>query len=120
MKKQLIASCLMLVSAGASFAQTAPKASTSTESFVQLCNNKKDVAAQNFCNGFGQGVYETYLISRHPKNAKPFICAGESKATRQEHLDAFASWTVKNPQYNQMSAADTILRYLGENYPCKP
>ncbi|NDY82827.1 hypothetical protein G3I67_06240 [Orrella sp. NBD-18] len=119
MKKVLLATCLTLVGAGASFAQTPPKAATSTEAYVKMCNNKQNMAEQNFCHGFGQGVYETYLISRHPKNAKPFICAGNSQKTRQEYIDGFGAWTAKNPQYNQMSAADTILRYLGESYPCK-
>lgn len=126
MKKILIATCLTLMSSGAAFAQTPaktaptpPKAATSTEVFVKMCNNKTNVAEQNFCHGFGQGVYETYLITRHPKNAKSFICISESKSTRQEYLDQFNTWSSKNPQYNQMSAADTILRYLGETYPCK-
>lgn len=127
MKKLLLAASLALIASSASYAQKTakpagapPKAETSTEAFVKMCNNKTNVAEQNFCHGFGQGVYETYLITRHPKNAKPFVCiAGDSKATRQEHLDQFNAWATKNPQYNQMSAADTILRYLGETYPCK-
>jgi hypothetical protein len=119
MKKLLAASCIIVAGMGSAFAQNVPKASTSTESFVQMCNNKSDGAAQNFCHGFGQGVYETYLISRHPKRARPFICLDKSTATRQDYIDAFVIWTGTHTQYNQMSAADTILRYLGETYPCK-
>ena len=84
-----------------------------------MCANKSDGAAQNFCNGFGQGVYETYLMTRHPKKARAFICMDDVSLTRQEHIDAFIKWTMVNPKYNQLSAADTILRYLGETYPCK-
>jgi hypothetical protein len=84
-----------------------------------MCNQKTDVAAQNFCHGFGQGVFETYLITRHPKRAPAFICAENSKNTRQDYIDGFVKWSASNPKFNQMSAADTILRYLAETLPCK-
>lgn len=125
MKKLLAATCIVLAGTTSAMAQSTaksssvPKAQTSTETLVKMCANKKDVAEQNFCHGFGQGVYETYLITRHPKKAAPFICAEKAALSRQEHLDAFLVWAGNHPQYNQISAADTILRYLGETYPCK-
>ena len=72
MKKQIALLCLAVASATVS-AQQAPAANTTTEKFVTMCANTADVAAQNFCNGYGQGVYETYLVTRHPKNAPGFI-----------------------------------------------
>ena len=111
--------CVVLMSASApAFAQV-PKAATSTQEFVTLCSKTGDVSAQNFCHGFGQGVYETYLITRHPKKAPAFICAEKSKNTRQDYINGFMKWSASNPKFNQMSAADTILRYLGETFPCK-
>ena len=118
MKKQLALLCMALASATVA-AQPAPAAQTTTEKFVGLCANKADVAAQNFCNGFGQGVYETYLITRHAKTAPNFVCISPSTLTRQQHIDNFIKWSGTNPQYKQASAADTILRYLGETFPCK-
>jgi hypothetical protein len=111
--------CVLLLSAAHTAIAQPPKASTSTQDFVAMCNKKTDVASQNFCHGFGQGVYETYLITRHPKKAPAFICAENSKNTRQDYLDGFTKWSASNPKFNQMSAADTILRYLAETLPCK-
>jgi len=111
-------SALLLGAANMAMAQ-APIASTSTQDYVAMCSNKTDVAAQNFCHGFGQGVYETYLITRHPKKAPNFICAENSKNTRQDYIDGFVKWSAANPKFNQMSAADTILRYLAETLACK-
>ena len=119
MKKQIALLCLALASATAT-AQPAPSAQTTTEKFVTLCTNKSDPTAQNFCNGYGQGLYETYQITRHPKNAPDFVCLQGSTLTRQQHIDNFVKWSAANPQFNQASAADTILRYLGETFPCKP
>jgi hypothetical protein len=108
----------MLGSATA-MAQDVPKAQTTTAQFVAFCQNKSNVAEQNFCNGFGQGVYETYLITRHPQKAPPFVCMGSPAPTRQDAIDAFVKWSAANPKFNDASAADTILRYLGQTYPCK-
>ena len=118
MKKQLALLCLTIASATTS-AQQAPAATTTTEKFVGLCANTADTAAQNFCHGYGQGVYETYLVTRHPKSAPSFVCAQNSTLTRQDHINNFMKWSATHPQFKQASASDTILRYLGETFPCK-
>ena len=118
MKKHLALFCLALASATTS-AQQAPAATTTTEKFVGLCTSNADAAAQNFCHGYSQGVYETYLVTRHPKNAPGFICAQNSALTRQDHINNFMKWSAAHPQFKQTSASDTILRYLGETFPCK-
>jgi len=121
MKKQLALLFLAVASATTSAQPTpAPAATTTTEKFVSLCANTTDVAAQNFCHGYSQGVYETYLVTRHPQKALSFVCAQNSTLTRQDHINNFMKWSVAHPQFKQASASDTILRYLGETFPCKP
>lgn len=111
--------CVALISATAPAVAQVPRASTTTQDFVAMCGKTNDVAAQNFCHGFGQGVFETYLITRHPKKAPAFICTAQSKNTRQDYINGFTKWSASNPKFNQMAAADTILRYLAETWPCK-
>jgi len=113
-----LGACALLFGATSALAQV-PRASTTTQEFVSMCSKTTDTASQNFCNGFGQGVYETYLITRHPKRAPNFICAENSKGTRQDYINGFVKWSASNPKFNQLSAADTILRYLAETLPCK-
>ena len=108
--------CFGIVGIAPAMAQRAP---TTTEQYVAYCSNKSDIAAQNFCHGFGQGVYDTYVVSRHPKSAPNFICLQPNGGSRQQYIDGFVNWTATNARFNQLSAADTILRYLGETYPCK-
>ena len=50
-----------------------PANDASTAALVELCKNSIDQDAQNFCFGFGEGVFQAYLASR-PANAKPSIC----------------------------------------------
>ena len=99
------------------FAQTPlPNSDASTAAFVALCQNRADVEAQNFCFGFGEGVYQSFVMQRSP-NAKPTICVPKGMS-RDTVLSEFLVWTQARPQYNGDYAAKTIIRFLSSRYPC--
>ena len=101
------------------FAQSnLPKNDASTKALVELCQNVNDVDAQNFCFGFGEGVYQAYLANRNPK-MKPSICFSAETGTRETILQEFLSWNQRNPQFNQERAAKTLVRFFEAQYPCK-
>jgi len=101
------------------FAQTdLPKNDASTAALVDLCKSSSDVDAQNFCFGFGEGVYQAYLANRNPKQ-KPRICFSSDAGTREVILQEFLAWNQKNPQFNQERAAKTLVRFFEARYPCK-
>jgi hypothetical protein len=93
-----------------------PNSDASTAAFVALCQNRVDVEAQNFCFGFGEGVYQSVVLQRSP-NAKPTICVPKGMS-RDAVLSEFLVWTQARPQYNADYAAKTIIRFLGSRYPC--
>jgi hypothetical protein len=99
------------------FAQTPlPNSDASTAAFVALCQSRADVEAQNFCFGFGEGVYQSFVMQRGP-NAKPTICVPKGMS-RDTVLSEFLVWTQARPQYNGDYAAKTIIRFLSSRYPC--
>ena len=99
------------------FAQTPlPNSDASTAAFVALCQNRADVEAQNFCFGFGEGVYQSFVMQRGP-NAKPTICVPKG-ISRDTVLSEFLVWTQARPQDNGDYAAKTIVRFLSSRYPC--
>jgi hypothetical protein len=99
------------------FAQTPlPNSDASTAAFVALCQNRADVEAQNFCFGFGEGVYQSFVMQRGP-NAKPTICIPKGMS-RDTVLSEFLVWTQARPQHNGDYAAKTIIRFLSSRYPC--
>lgn len=101
------------------FAQTnLPKNDASTKALVELCQNVNDVDAQNFCFGFGEGVYQSYLANRNPK-IKSSICFSSDSGTRETILQEFLSWNQRNPQFDQERAAKTLVRFFEAQYPCK-
>lgn len=101
------------------FAQTnLPKNDASTKALVELCQNVNDVDAQNFCFGFGEGVYQSYLANRNPK-IKSSICFSSDSGTREKILQEFLSWNQRNPQFDHERAAKTLVRFFEAQYPCK-
>ena len=93
-----------------------PNSDASTAAFVALCQNRADVEAQNFCFGFGEGVYQSFVMQRS-SNAKPTICVPKGMS-RDTVLSEFLVWTQARPQYNGDYAAKTIIRFLSSRYPC--
>ena len=93
-----------------------PNSDASTAAFIALCQNRADVEAQNFCFGFGEGVYQSFVMQRST-NAKPTICVPKGMS-RDTVLSEFLVWTQARPQYNGDYAAKTIIRFLSSRYPC--
>jgi hypothetical protein len=109
----------VLLSQVNAFAQSdLPKNDASTTALVDLCKNLNDADAQNFCFGFGEGVYQTYLANRNSKQ-KMSICFSSEAGTREVILQQFLVWNQNNPQFNQERAAKTLVRFFEAKYPCK-
>jgi len=120
-KTILIAStALMSFSALAAAPATQPtQRVTSTTEIVQLCKDKANPQLQAYCNGFGQGVYDSYLVTRHPKTAPSKICVKQPAPQRQQVLDEYVAWAEANPAIGNMPAAESALRFLAERFPCQ-
>lgn len=89
----------------------------STKELVGYCSGGDDATFVT-CEIYGQAVYDTYLVTRHPKYAKAFICVKQPAPTRKQVIEEYVAWTVANPQYAEQPAADTILRFLAGRFPC--
>ena len=121
MKKMLILASAAVVSVSVFAAPAAkPEAARamSTADIVNLCKAKDNPQVVGFCNGFGQGVYDAYLVTRHPQKAPSKICVKQPAPQRQQVLDDFIVWAGSNPQMNDKPAAEAALRFLAERFPC--
>ena len=114
----LIIGAVLLSQANAFAQSNLPKNDASTAALVELCKNLNDTDAQNFCFGFGEGVYQTYLANRNAKQ-KSSICFSSEAGTREVILQEFLAWNQSNPQFNQERAAKTLVRFFEARYPCK-
>lgn len=88
----------------------------STEELVSYCTGKSESFVT--CEIYGQAVYDTYLVySQHRKSPK-FVCVKQPAPPRKDVIQQYVAWTQANPKYAKDAAADTILRFLGERFPC--
>ena len=117
-KKMIAMTALAMLFSGTSYAQREmPKADASTQAMVNLCQDTADQEGQNFCCGFGEGVYQANMINRDSRAAKT-ICVPEGMS-RRDVLADFIKWSRANPQYDNDQAAATVMRYLPLRFPCK-
>lgn len=119
MKSFIYAAGLSLCLVGLAQADQKTPDFVSTQAFLETCSAKASQAEQAFCFGYAQGVYETYVVSRHSKRNPHFICIEDKTLSRTQVLSNFTKWVDANPQLKEKTASDALLRYLRATYPCK-
>lgn len=118
MKKiTIVLASLLMCSGFAIAASGAPKA-ISTLELAGVCGDQSSPEPQIYCDIYGQGVYDGYLVTRHPRQAPEFICVAQPAPSRREVMNQFMDWIKVNPVYNTAPAADTFLRFLAARFPC--
>lgn len=104
--------------ATSAFSQNLPKSSeATTAAMVELCSQKSDPLALNFCYGFGEGVFQAN-VTASKSNSPQTVCL-PTMATRAQLLDDFIAWARKTPEVANWYAADAIMRYLNDTFGCK-
>jgi hypothetical protein len=115
MKKQILLTALSTLALG--FSINAPAANMiSTQELLQDCKGTNGTFIT--CEIYGQAVYDTYLVTRNPKTAPEYICVKEPAPTRKEVIQDYIKWAEANSKYATDPAADTILRFLANKFPC--
>ena len=118
MKKiSIVLASLLSISASCAALADAPRA-ISTLELVGVCTDQSSPAPQTYCDIYGQGIYDGYLVTRHPTKAPEFICVVQPAPSRREVMSQFIDWSKMNTQYNTAPAADTLLRFLAVRFPC--
>ena len=86
----------------------------STQELVTACKLPASPESRSFCIGYTTAIYDTYLATRHPQRAKPFICVKQPAPKRDEVIGDFVKWVEANPQSADKPAAGTVLGFLAE------
>jgi len=90
----------------------------STQELVKYCQLPASSEYRSFCVGYSTAIYDTYLVTRHPTNAKPFICLKQPAPPVDSVIADYVNWAKQNQQFANTPAADSALRYLASRYPC--
>jgi hypothetical protein len=93
-----------------------------TGALVDLCTVAQSdplyTAAINFCQGFGVGVYHVLEEEDMARRPPHMFCMPNPALTRNEALAIFVKWAKDNPNQMAQPAADGILLFLTQQFPC--
>lgn len=126
MTVKLWAAAAALVLAGASHAAWAATeanfSAKTTGDLVELCDPHADTpmdeAAVNFCQGFAQGAVTVEMMHDSGSKTMKLFCLPNPLPSRNEAMAAFVVWARAVPERLDTPAADGLMRFLGEKYPC--
>jgi len=90
----------------------------SAQELANVCKLPASPESRSFCIGFTTAVYETYLATRHPQRAKPFICVKQPAPARDEVIGDFVKFAQSNPQVADKPAAGVFLGFMAARFPC--
>ncbi len=90
----------------------------STQELVKECKFPASPESRSFCIGYTTAIYDTYLATRHPQRAKPFICVKQPGPTRDEVIGEFVKFAESAPQLGTQPASGTVLGFLAMRFPC--
>jgi len=117
MKKVLVVLAALAALSGVAQAQETIKV-VSTQELANVCKLPASPESRSFCIGFTTSVYETYLATRHPQRAKPFICVKQPAPARDEVIGDFVKFAQANQQVADKPAAGVFLGFLAARFPC--
>jgi hypothetical protein len=117
MKKVLVVLAALAAISGLVQAQETIKV-LSTQELANTCKTPASPDSRSFCIGFTTAVYETYLATRHPQRAKPFICVKQPAPARDDVITEFVKFAQANQQVADKPAAGVFLGFMAERFPC--
>jgi hypothetical protein len=117
MKKVLIVLAALAAFSGLAQAQENIKV-LSTQELVNDCKLPATPESRSFCIGFTTAIYETYLATRQPQTAKPFICVKQPAPARDEVIGDFVKFAQSNQQVADKPAAGVFLGFMSVRFPC--
>jgi len=112
---------ILLVTLGtfSSLAQAQEKIQVlSTQELVNACKTPASPESRSFCVGYITAIYDTYLATRHPQHAKPYICVKQPAPSRDEVIGEFVKFGQSNQQAADKPAAGVFLGFLASRFPC--
>lgn len=93
-----------------------------TGDLVALCSTPQgdpmQAAAVSFCHGFALGAVTVEIEHQQASRMPKLFCLPDPPPTVQQGIAAFVGWANASPARLAEPAADGLIRYLDETYPC--
>ena len=93
-----------------------------TADLVALCGVAAEYpnvdAAIHMCHGYVLGLIHMHILLGKPLNGRFFCVSDEQRPTRDEFVAKFVGWSRSHPEHSSKEAADGVLRWVADTYPC--
>ena len=91
----------------------------SAQELVNYCKLPASPESRSYCIGYTTAIYDTYLATRHPQRAKPYICVKQPAPKRDEVIADYVQFISQTaPMLANDPAAGTVLNFLAMKFPC--
>lgn len=90
----------------------------STQELLNVCKLPASPESRSFCIGYVTAIYDTYLATRHPQHAKPYICIKQPAPSRDEVIGEFVKFSQTDQQVSDKPASGVFLGFLASRFPC--
>ncbi|MBU3610451.1 hypothetical protein ICN32_07740 [Polynucleobacter wuianus] len=91
----------------------------SAQELVNYCKLPASSESRSYCIGYTTAIYDTYLATRHPQRAKPYICVKQPAPKRDEVIADYVQFISQTaPMLANEPAAGTVLSFLAMKFPC--
>lgn len=75
---------------------------------------------ENFCHGFAQGVVSAEVERVRAAGAVRAFCIAAGAPSRGVTLGEFVKWLDAKPGEKSGAPVATLVKFLGERFPCRP
>jgi hypothetical protein len=93
-----------------------------TGALARLCSASAQepayVAAVHFCHGLLVGAGQTSDSLHRRNGSAPDYCLTEPSPSLDQVAASFVAWAAVNPQLGGLRAADGLMRFAAQQYPC--
>lgn len=90
----------------------------SAQELANYCKLPSSPESRSYCIGYATAIYDTYLATRHPIQAKPYICIKQPAPKRDEVIADYVQFIQTKPMIASDPASGTVLRFLAMRFPC--
>lgn len=93
-----------------------------TKDLIALCSvdasDPNAVAAIHMCHGYVMGLVHFHILIGRALEGSVFCLEDAQRPTRDEAIALLVAWSRQHPEHDSKEAANGVVQWAAETYPC--
>ena len=93
-----------------------------TKDLIALCSvdasDPNAVAAIHMCHGYVMGLVHFHILINRALEGSVFCLEDAQRPTRDEAIAILVAWSRQHPEHDSKEAANGVVLWAAETYPC--